>query len=575
MGAVSFSLDPKLLEAAKRGLKLDVFVETGTFHGDTIEAVKDQFSEVYSVELSEELYKLAVERFSGSSKIRLLNGNSPDKLKEIGEEVRNQSVLYWLDAHWCVADATAGEKSQCPLLDELEAIGRLNDESTILIDDARLFLAPPQYPHEISDWPTIDEIIKTLGTLSDRHEIMVVNDVIAFFPKRVRAGFISYAQEDGINWLDAAYLLKNEDTLVTENQKKEEVIQELLGKVSDLDKEIVQLLQFREYYNALPMPAHYYVRAKMIARQRLKFALGPKVLHTLRHVREFSRPKLGQLYQYEGQAQTPHRLKRPKLPNNPPTISIVTPSFNQGRFIERTIRSVLDQNYPRLEYFVQDGGSKDETTDVLRQYGDRLTGWTSQRDNGQSQAINLGLAQTSGEIMGWLNSDDILLPNSLAIIANYFATHPLVDVVYGDRLLIDEQDREIGKWILPGHDAKVLSWADYVPQETMFWRRRIWDKVGGQIDESFRFAMDWDLILRFRDAGAKFAHIPDYLGGFRIHEAQKTSAAINEIGHAEMDRLRERSLGRMPSRVEIRRAVLPFLARHRVAHILRKRPRKR
>jgi hypothetical protein len=121
---------------------------------------------------------------------------------------------------------------------------------------------------------------------------------------------------------------------------------------------------------------------------------------------------------------------------------------------------------------------------------------------------------------------------------------------------------------MPGHDSAVLSWADYVPQETIFWRRRIWDKVGGQIDESFRFAMDWDLLVRFRDAGAKFAHIPRFLGAFRVHQHQKTTASINDIGHQEMDRIRNRVLGRVPSRKEIRAATLPYLLKHIAIDIL-------
>ena len=126
---------------------------------------------------------------------------------------------------------------------------------------------------------------------------------------------------------------------------------------------------------------------------------------------------------------------------------------------------------------------------------------------------------------------------------------------------------EIGRWILPGHDGEVLSWADYIPQETMFWRRSIWDKAGGHVDESFRFAMDWDLLVRFRESGAKFAHIPHFLGAFRIHEQQKTSAAISEIGYQEMNRIRERVLGRVPSRKEIRTKVTAFILKHVAADV--------
>ena len=115
---------------------------------------------------------------------------------------------------------------------------------------------------------------------------------------------------------------------------------------------------------------------------------------------------------------------------------------------------------------------------------------------------------------------------------------------------------------ITAHSDEVLSWADYVPQETLFWRRRIWDKAGGRIDETFRFAMDWDLLVRFRDAGAKFAHIRRFIGAFRVHEAQKTSAVINEVGHREMNRIRERALGRVPEPLEVSRAVRPYLIRH-------------
>jgi Glycosyltransferases involved in cell wall biogenesis len=250
-----------------------------------------------------------------------------------------------------------------------------------------------------------------------------------------------------------------------------------------------------------------------------------------------------------------------------PRISIVTPSFQQGKFIERTILSVLEQGYPDLEYHVQDGGSTDGTRQVLERYSARLTSWDSRPDGGQTEAINRGFARTSGEIMAWLNSDDILFPGALAYVADFFENHPRVDVVYGHRVLIDEDDREIGRWILPGHSDRVLSWADFVPQETLFWRRRIWDEAGGRVDESFRFAMDWDLLVRFRDAGARFRRLPRLLGGFRVHAQQKTSSAINEVGFAEMNRIRERALGRVPGPLEIRRAVLPYLLRHCAADL--------
>ena len=361
---------------------------------------------------------------------------------------------------------------------------------------------------------------------------------------------------------------------------KEQVIQQMGRKLDD-NEQLIQLMKrqledkerviqeqsmaLRGYRQALFI-LHPFLLVLQVMKEIVRRYISVVFRVMRRVVRRCAsvfRPRLGNLNQYTPRrlAVLPQSISTNQLVSTP-KVSIVTPSFQQGDFIERTIRSVLDQQYPNLEYFVQDGASKDGTVAVLRRYEEKLSGWISEKDSGQSQAINLGFAQTTGDIMAWLNSDDILLPGALAVVVDYFNKHPEVDVIYGNRLLIDENDMEIGRWILPGHDGDVLSWVDYVPQETMFWRRGLWNKVGGGIDESFRFAMDWDLLVRFRDAGANFAHIPHFLGGFRIHEQQKTSAAINEIGHQEMDRIRERLLGRVPSRKEIRKKVSPFMLKH-------------
>jgi len=301
----------------------------------------------------------------------------------------------------------------------------------------------------------------------------------------------------------------------------------------------------------------------------LRYVIRPvnRMVSAARFVTHWSRnilaPRLGNLNQHAPrELRLPTHYARSVHVTQPPRISIVTPSFKQAEFIERTIKSVLDQSYPNLEYHVQDGGSEDGTAEILERYADRLAGWESRPDSGQSEAINLGFARTSGEIMAWLNSDDIMLPGALAYVAAHFNQHPGIDVVYGHRILIDENDQQIGRWVMPAHDDDVLSWADYIPQETLFWRRSIWDKVGGQVDESFRFAMDWDLLVRFRAAGAEFHRLPRFLGAFRIHAHQKTSAAISEIGFAEMGRIRERELGRQVSHSEVRKAVSPYLLRH-------------
>ncbi len=275
----------------------------------------------------------------------------------------------------------------------------------------------------------------------------------------------------------------------------------------------------------------------------------------------WGKPRLG-LRQHEPRPlRISARYLRTRNPERAPTITIVTPSYQQGAFLGRTIHSVVSQQYPALEYVVQDGGSTDETLEVLRRFDALLTRWTSESDDGQADAINRGFRGTTGEIMAWLNSDDLLLPGSLAYVACYFVRHPEVDVVYGHRLLIDERDSRIGAWVLPRHDDAALTVADFVPQETLFWRRRSWVSVGGRVDSSFRFAIDWDLLLRFREAGAKIVRLPRYLGAFRVHDTQKTTS-LELLGLEECDRLRKRVHGRNLTGDEISRRLIPYLLRH-------------
>ena len=235
----------------------------------------------------------------------------------------------------------------------------------------------------------------------------------------------------------------------------------------------------------------------------------------------------------------------------------------------RTLHSVLSQNYPALEYFVQDGGSTDETIEVLRRYDGQLSGWASEPDDGQGDAINRAFSRTAGDLMGWLNSDDIQLPGALAYVAHYMATHPEVDVVYGNRILIDENDGQIGLWVLPRHDDTALTLADFIPQETLFWRRSIWEAVGGRVDPAFGYALDWDLLLRFREAGATMVHLPRFLGAFRVHEEQKTSAQ-DALGARECAELRARTHGGPMSLEEVVTELKPYLRRHVLAHSWRR-----
>jgi glycosyltransferase involved in cell wall biosynthesis len=303
---------------------------------------------------------------------------------------------------------------------------------------------------------------------------------------------------------------------------------------------------------------------------RLKWSANASREHwRVRFSRLGREPKLGRLQHHDPiPLEIPPRYLNSAPPEDPPTISIVTPSYNQGAFIERTIRSVIDQQYPKLEYIVQDGGSTDDTREVLERYDSELTRWEMSPDAGQAQAINRGFTRASGDVMAYLNSDDLLLPGSLRYVARFFEAHPEIDVVYGHRVLVDENDMEIGRWVLPRHRDSVLSWADFIPQETLFWRRRAWESVGGSVDESFRFAIDWDLLVRMRDAGARIFRVPRFLGAFRVHTAQKTSAELGDAGADEMAIIRTRIHEREVSPEEIDRQLRGYLRRHVNLHKL-------
>ena len=279
--------------------------------------------------------------------------------------------------------------------------------------------------------------------------------------------------------------------------------------------------------------------------------------------RRWLRPRLGHLRHYLPRPlEIPARyLAEPPVASGP-VVSVVTPTLNSERFLEQTLRSVLGQGYAPLEYLVKDGGSADGTLALLERYRDRLAAVRIGKDTGQADALNQGFREATGEILAYLNGDDLFLPGTLRYVARYFLEHPEVDVVYGHRVLIDADDQEIGRWVLPRHDSRILSWADYVPQETLFWRRTIWERAGSRLDDSYQFAMDWELLLRFQACGARFARLPRFLGAFRVHEDQKTSAWMSDVGLREMARLRLSVHGRLVTEAEVRRGVRGYLVRH-------------
>ena len=211
-----------------------------------------------------------------------------------------------------------------------------------------------------------------------------------------------------------------------------------------------------------------------------------------------------------------------------PRISIVTPSYNQGQFIEQTIRSVLLQSYPNLEYIIIDGGSTDNTVEVIKKYEQYITYWVSEPDEGQSHAINKGFERCTGEIMAWLNSDDFYLPNALENVAKIFVKQNNVDLITGAWLSYDEETKNLIKTRACGTGAypslsMMLSKHAHLGQHSTFWRSRVWQKVGN-IREDLHYAMDHEFFLRCCDAGCKFKLTSQSLAAFRRYPAQKTGS---------------------------------------------------
>ena len=211
-----------------------------------------------------------------------------------------------------------------------------------------------------------------------------------------------------------------------------------------------------------------------------------------------------------------------------PLVSIVTPSFNQARYLEATLRSVLEQDYPAIEHIVMDGGSSDGSREILEQWSGRLAGWISEKDKGQTDAINKGFARANGEILAWLNSDDTYNPGTIRAAVAALQAHPEASMVYGDASYIDESGRVIGRFPAAQTDyARLRHGYVHVPQQASFWRAEYWRKVG-PLDPSFYFAMDYDLWVRLA-ALAPLVYVPGAPGApwanFRLHRDAKTISA--------------------------------------------------
>jgi len=219
------------------------------------------------------------------------------------------------------------------------------------------------------------------------------------------------------------------------------------------------------------------------------------------------------------------------------TVSLVTPSLNQAAFLDNALHSVLDQDDPALEYVVADGGSTDGSVAIIERHADRLSAWWSEPDGGHADAVNKGFARTSGEIMGWLNSDDRLLPHALELVREVFTRFPEVQwLTSAFPVTLDEA----GRAVRVGHTAGfardayrlglngVQPWSRlyFVQQESTFWRRELWEAAGGRLDTGFEPAADFELWARFFDH-AELWTLDTTLGAFRIHDAQRTASQLD------------------------------------------------
>jgi len=210
-----------------------------------------------------------------------------------------------------------------------------------------------------------------------------------------------------------------------------------------------------------------------------------------------------------------------------PRITIITPSYNQGEFLEETILSVVNQNYSNLEYIIMDGGSTDNSVDIIKKYEDKISYWVSEPDNGQADAIHRGLEKATGDIFAYINSDDIFLPDSFKVISEAFMSNPSAQWVVGKGYCIDEKGRFLNrKEYAPITFMNMLFLEDCVMQPTAFWRKELYFSVGG-IDTKYQFSFDYDLFLKFVER-SKPVIVDHDVAAFRMHPLSKTNT-IHDI----------------------------------------------
>lgn len=225
-------------------------------------------------------------------------------------------------------------------------------------------------------------------------------------------------------------------------------------------------------------------------------------------------------------------------------LSIITPSYQQGKYIERTIESVLSQGYPELEYIIMDGGSKDETVDILKKYGDKII-WESKKDKGQTDALNQGIAKSTGDVIGWLNSDDIYYPGTFDKVMRVFETHPEVNVVYGNANHIDELDGIMEPYYTEPFSFERLKDVCFICQPSVFFRKSVVEKYGYP-DVNLQYCMDYEYWVRL---GKKetFYYLEETLAGSRLYADNKTLGSRRKV-HEEICIMLAKHCGKTPSK---------------------------
>ena len=228
-----------------------------------------------------------------------------------------------------------------------------------------------------------------------------------------------------------------------------------------------------------------------------------------------------------------------------PTISVITPSFNQGAFINDTLESVAQQSHPALEHLIFDGGSSDQTISVLRTWGNRVR-WISEPDGGQADAVNRGLRVAQGDLIAWINSDDVYEPDAFARVAERFATDPDLDVVYGMADHIDVAGEPFEAYPTALWDPELLLHVCFICQPALFFRRRVLAKVG-LLNPDLRYCMDYEYWLRLAAAGCRFTFLPHKLASSRLYATNKTLADRPAV-HREMAEMLLATTGHVPLR---------------------------